>query len=229
MYRCTSSPGKNLLGRAMPSVSAFYRAFLEGKSLTGSWAANAADYWAQRHRPNVLVVSFATMKQDLEATVRRVAEFLDIQVSDDVLREVCRKSSFDYMKSIDERFATYRGAPWRNKTFMLRCGKQGGRRFLLHPSSNAKWTLFSSTSCRDSDPIFLTTKFVEPQRQNNRFAPGRGRWDCGGMREPLDRFLVLLLRGVKRRSLAGVILFAAAMFGQTGFEVVSIKPSDPLF
>jgi len=124
---------ENLLGRATPSVGAFYRAFLEGKSLTGSWAVNAAGYWAQRRRPNVLVVSFASMKRDLEATVRRVAGFLEIRVSDEVIREVCRKSSFDYMKSIDERFAPYRGAAWRSKTFMLRTGKQGGSSTLLTP------------------------------------------------------------------------------------------------
>jgi hypothetical protein len=123
----------NLLGRAMPSVSAFYSGFLEGKSITGSWAVHAAGYWAQRHRPNVLVVSFASMKQDLEATVRRVAEFLDVRVSDEVIREVCRKSSFDYMKSIDECFAPYQGAPWRGKTFMLRTGEQGGSSALLTP------------------------------------------------------------------------------------------------
>lgn len=124
---------QNLLGRAMPSVGTFYRAFLEGKSLTGSWAVNAAGYWKQRHRPNVLIVSFASMNRDLEATVRRIAEFLEIRVSDAVIREVCRKSSFDYMKSIDERFAPYRGAPWRGQTFMLRNGKQGGSSVLLTP------------------------------------------------------------------------------------------------
>ena len=121
----------NLLGRAMPSVSAVYRSFLKGESLIGSWAVNAAGYWAQRHRPNVLVVSFASMKRDLEATVRRVAEFLEIRVSDEVIREVCRKSSFEYMKSIDERFAPYQGAPWRDKTFMMRSGEQGGSAVLL--------------------------------------------------------------------------------------------------
>jgi Sulfotransferase domain len=135
---------ENLLGRATPSVSAFYRAFLEGKIFTGSWAVNAAGYWAQRHRPNVLVVSFASMKHDLDATVRRVAEFLEIRVSDEVIREVCRKSSFDYMKSIDERFATYRGAPWRGKTFMLRTGKQGGSSDLLTPEHR-----------REMDAVFI--------------------------------------------------------------------------
>jgi hypothetical protein len=101
-------------------------------------------YWAQRGRPNVLVVSFASMKHDLDATVRRVAEFLEIRVSDEVIREVCRKSSFDYMKSIDERFATYRGAPWRGKTFMLRDGKQGGASALLTPEHQ-----------RDMDTVFI--------------------------------------------------------------------------
>jgi hypothetical protein len=114
-------------------VDAFRRAFLEGKIFTGSWTVNAAGYWAQRHRANVLVVSFASMKRDLEATVRRVAEFLEIRVSDEVIREVCRKSSFDYMKSIDERFAPYRGAPWRSKTFMMRSGEQGTSSALLSP------------------------------------------------------------------------------------------------
>jgi Sulfotransferase domain len=123
----------NLLGRAMPSVNAVYRSFLKGESLLGSWAVNAAGYWAQRHRPNVLVVSFASMKQDLEASVRRVAEFLEIRVSDEAIREVCRLSSFDYMKSIDERFAPFQGAPWRAKTFMMRSGEQGASSVLLTP------------------------------------------------------------------------------------------------
>jgi hypothetical protein len=122
---------ENLPGRATPSMSAFYRAFLEGNSMTGSWAVNAAGYWAQRHRPNVLVVSFASMKQDVEATVRRVAGFLEIRVTDEVIQELCRKFSFDYMKTIDERFAPYRGAAWRSKTLMLRAGKQGGWSSLL--------------------------------------------------------------------------------------------------
>jgi hypothetical protein len=65
--------------------------------------------------------------------VRRVAEFLEIRVSDEVIREVCRKSSFDYMKSIDERFAPFQGAPWRSKTFMMRSGEQGASSALLTP------------------------------------------------------------------------------------------------
>jgi len=129
----TRRRARGSVARNPPSVSAVYRSFLKGASLIGSWAVNAAGYWAQRHRPNVLVVSFASMKRDLEATVRRVAEFLEIRVSDEVIREVCRKSSFDHMKSIDERFAPFQGAPWRGKTFMMRSGEQGASSALLTP------------------------------------------------------------------------------------------------
>ena len=94
-------------GRRDARCDTMYRVFLAGKFLLGgSWPANAAGYWAQRHRPNVLVVSFASMKRDLEGTVRRVAGFLDIHVPNEVIRAVCEKASFDYMKRIDHKFGT---------------------------------------------------------------------------------------------------------------------------
>ena len=96
-----------------------------------SWAVNTASYWAERHRPNVLVLSFKSMKQDLEGTVRRVAEFLDIRASDDVIDRVCRKASFEYMKSIDEKFRVWRMIPWGPVNTMMRKGLQGGSSELL--------------------------------------------------------------------------------------------------
>jgi hypothetical protein len=119
-------------GRAMPSVDTLHRVFLEGKSLiNGSWAVNAAGFWRQRHRRNVLVVSFASMKSDLEGTVRRVAAFLDIHVAEDVICKVCEKSSFEYMKTIDDKFATFPAVPWRPASVMIRKGTQGGSSELL--------------------------------------------------------------------------------------------------
>jgi len=130
---------ENFLGGLMPSVEAMYQSLLAGYLLgAGSWPVNAAGYWAQRNRANVLVLLFAEMKRDLEGTVRRVADFLDIRVSDAVIREVCRKSSFGYMKSIDQRFAPYRGAPWRKRAQMLRKGEQGASAELLSREQQAE-------------------------------------------------------------------------------------------
>lgn len=122
------------MGAAMPGVDTMYRVFLAGKlMLGGSWPANAAGFWAQRHRPNVLVVSFKSMKRDLEGTVRRVAGFLDIDVPNEVIREVCEKASFDYMKRIDSRFAPGKLTAWTPPAVMIRKGNQGGSAELLTP------------------------------------------------------------------------------------------------
>jgi len=122
------------MGPAMPSVDTMYRLFLADKFLLGgSWPANAAGYWAQRCRPNVLVVSFASMKRDLEGTVRRVTGFLDIHVPDEIIRAVCEKSTFQYMKGIDHKFGTGKMVPWRAPSAMIRKGQQGGSGELLTP------------------------------------------------------------------------------------------------
>ncbi len=123
-----------VLGPAMPSVDTWYKLFLsEQFMIGGSWAASTAGYWAQRHRPNVLIASFKQMKRDLRANVVKVAEFLDIHVSDAVIDEVCRKSSFAYMKQVDHKFAMGTMIPWRKPGAMIRKGTQGGSSELLTP------------------------------------------------------------------------------------------------
>jgi hypothetical protein len=121
----------SFLGPAMPSVDTWYRLFLAGKSLGGCWVRSTASYWAARRRGKVKVVSFKAMKRDLPGTVREVADFLEVSVSDEVLAKVCAKSSFEAMKRIDEKFRVGRRIPWRREGAMLRRGAQGGAGELL--------------------------------------------------------------------------------------------------
>jgi aryl sulfotransferase len=123
---------KALGGAAIPRLETWYRMFVsESFLLGGSWAVNAAGYWAQRHRPNVLVLSFKSMKRDLAGTVRRVAEFLDVRVGDEVLESVCAQAGFAYMKGIDSKFAVWKMTPWSSPGTMVRKGLQGGSSELL--------------------------------------------------------------------------------------------------
>ena len=120
------------MGSVMPPVEMMHRLFVTDRFMLGeSWPANAAAFWAQRNRPNVLVLSFKSMKRDLEGTVRRIAGFLGIHVSDDIIQEVCRKSSFSFMKSIDEKFAPGKMSLWGKTATMMRKGQQGGSGELL--------------------------------------------------------------------------------------------------
>lgn len=123
---------KALGGAAIPSLETWYRLFVsENFPLGGSWAVNAAGYWAQRQRPNVLVLSFKSMKCDLKGTVRRVAEFLDVRVADDVLESVCVQAGFAHMKAMDSKFSVWKMTPWSAHGTMVRKGAQGGSSELL--------------------------------------------------------------------------------------------------
>jgi hypothetical protein len=125
----------SLYGTAMPSMETWFTLFLAPDFvLGGSWAVNAAGYWAQRHRPNVLILSFKALKPDLRGGVLKIADFLDIQVSEDVIDEVCRRSTFEYMKRIDHKFRIGKMIPWLPEGAMIRKGMQGGSSELLSPA-----------------------------------------------------------------------------------------------
>lgn len=134
-----------VFGPAMPSVETWFRLYLSPNfPMGGSWAANAAGYWAERKRANVLVVSFREMKRDLDGIVRRVADFLDVRVPESVLATVRDQSSFSYMKRIDDKFGVWRMIPWGPQSSMIRKGAQGGSSEML-----------STAQQRETDAYFI--------------------------------------------------------------------------
>jgi aryl sulfotransferase len=122
----------SLFGPAMPSVRTWYRLFLSESLwfMTAPWAHHTAGYWAQRRRPNVLLLSFKAMRRDIKGTTRRIADFLGVHAAEDVLDRVLQKSSFGYMKQIDHKFRPWPWIPWR-RPVMMRKGVQGGSSELL--------------------------------------------------------------------------------------------------
>ena len=99
--------------------------FVSGRSPFGSWPAHTASFWPWRARNNVLLFYFEDMKRDLAGTVSRVAEFMGVTLTEVQLNEVVRRSSFDYMKGIDDKFAPPSLAPQRDRAVMMRSGKTG--------------------------------------------------------------------------------------------------------
>jgi hypothetical protein len=122
----------SVYGPAMWSVDTWYRSFVSGVNFMGlSWPEATASYWRQRHRPNVLLLSFKHMKRDLEGTVRRIAAFLDIDAPEAVIQDVVRQSTFEHMRGIDHKFNVGRIVPWQEPGRMMRKGTQGGSSELL--------------------------------------------------------------------------------------------------
>lgn len=59
----------------------------------------AQSFWEHRDRDNVLLLHYSNMIEDLDREVRRIANFLEIDVSEEMLKEIVRLATFDTMKS----------------------------------------------------------------------------------------------------------------------------------
>ena len=114
------------------SVASWLEIFLSDRFfMGGSWGAATAAYWAQRDKPNVLICSFKEMRRDLEGTVRRVSAFLGMDASPEVIRRATERSSFDFMKRIDDKFSTGKFLSFRKPAAMMRKGSDGGSTELI--------------------------------------------------------------------------------------------------
>ncbi|HEX6287721.1 MAG TPA: sulfotransferase domain-containing protein [Herpetosiphonaceae bacterium] len=124
----------------MVPVDEWHAMFLSDKFPYGSWSEHLASYWPWRSRDNVLFFTFAEMKQDLPGVVRRVAEFMDVALSEEELALVVEKSEFSYMKRIDHKFVPHRPRLFKNmgKTVMIRKGEHGKSSELLSHEQQAQ-------------------------------------------------------------------------------------------
>ena len=70
----------------------------DGRLAVRSHHHHAASFWPYRDLPNVLMVHYADLLADLEAQMRRVAAFTQIEVAEDAWPELVAAARFDAMK-----------------------------------------------------------------------------------------------------------------------------------
>ena len=85
-------------------------------------------WWAIRDLPNVLIVHYNEMKEDLSGQMHRVAEFLGINVPDDQWPTLLEHCGFAYMKANANQMAPLGGAPW-----------EGGGDTFINKGTNGRW------------------------------------------------------------------------------------------
>jgi aryl sulfotransferase len=70
-----------------------------------SWPDHVAGWWNWKEKkPNVLFFHFEEMKKNLEGTVRKVAQFLGVELAEEQIEKVVYKSGFEYMKDNEDFF-----------------------------------------------------------------------------------------------------------------------------
>jgi aryl sulfotransferase len=115
--------------RPDPDVRRYFRTWLErdGYPLWSLWE-NVATWWAVRDLPNVRLVHFNALKADLEGEMRRIADFLEIDVPEARWPAIVEHCSFDYMKRHAGQVTPLGGAIF-----------EGGGETFINKGVNGRW------------------------------------------------------------------------------------------
>jgi aryl sulfotransferase len=114
---------------ADPDVRAYFREWLEGDGAP-FWPfwENVRSWWAIRELPNVHLVHFEALKRDMPGEIRRIAEFLEIEVDPARWPAILEHCSFDWMKANAAKAVPLGGAFW-----------EGGAQTFINKGVNGRW------------------------------------------------------------------------------------------
>jgi aryl sulfotransferase len=85
-------------------------------------------WWAERRRPNVLLVHYADLRADLPGEMRRMADFLDVPVAPDLWPDLVAAAGFEAMRRDGDRLMGSVAASF-----------QGGAGRFFHKGANGRW------------------------------------------------------------------------------------------
>ena len=89
---------------------------------------NIRSWWAIRDLPNVQLVHFADLKDDMPREIRRIATFLDIPIDERRWDAIVEHCMFDYMKAHATKSVPLGGLFW-----------DGGAQTFINKGTNGRW------------------------------------------------------------------------------------------
>ncbi|SFI28484.1 sulfotransferase domain-containing protein [Nitrosomonas sp. Nm34] len=124
------------LPRPPDDIHTFWRNWITRGSFaweTDGWPywshlSNVQSWWNFRHLPNIQLFHYNDMLEDTEREVRRMAAFLEIDVSENTWADIIQAVSFAEMKRQGDRYAPGGGHFWK-----------GGAQTFLHKGTNGRW------------------------------------------------------------------------------------------
>jgi aryl sulfotransferase len=112
-------------------------------------------YWAERSNKDVLLVHYNDLKADRDAEMRRVADFLDIDLPETLWQEIVAAAGFDAMREQGDLLM-----PNAHNLF------EGGSQRFLNKGANGRWqNVFSADDLQRYD-----------DQVESHFAPDLARW-----------------------------------------------------
>jgi aryl sulfotransferase len=112
-----------------PDIVEYFREWLDkdGYPFWSFWD-NIRSWWAIRNLPNVYMIHFQKLKEDMPGEIRKLAAFLDIKINEANWNKLLEHCSFAYMKKNSVKSVPLGGAFW-----------DGGSDAFIHKGVNGRW------------------------------------------------------------------------------------------
>ncbi|KYF77326.1 glycolipid sulfotransferase [Sorangium cellulosum] len=96
-------------------------------------------WWKLRDEPNVLLVHYRRLKEDLRGQIARLAEFIDVDPAGLRLDRIVEHCSFGYMRARAEQMAPFAGAHMRDPKAFFHKGPARDYRAEITPAQSARF------------------------------------------------------------------------------------------
>ena len=109
------------------SLDEFFSRFMAGRVPYGSWFKHVTAWLRNEDRLNVLVVTYEELSADLEAGVKRIADFCGITIDPAAMPRILERCSFAFMREHEAKLSPGAGS-LPNQSSFIRKGQVGGWR-----------------------------------------------------------------------------------------------------
>ncbi|KAG8438544.1 hypothetical protein GDO86_004926 [Hymenochirus boettgeri] len=132
----------------------FFDIFLHGQAVCGSWFDHLLGWEQHRNEMSIFILYYEAMKKDLPKSVRKISSFLGINVNDNEISEICKKTSFTEMKTNVEKENSDPNntvcALTTNKRLIFRKGTVGEWKNYFSPKQNRQFDDLCKTMLESS-------------------------------------------------------------------------------
>jgi len=163
-YLCITRNGKEVVRSYFPFLNAYSK---EGRDVWGGFPPpvklpedvlnlvlhhaefyfeHGEQWWDVRNAPNVLLLHFTDVLSDKKGTIEKIAEFLGIELTEELAAVVLEKSSHEFMQQNSKKYVQYIGYPGKEivrvkegKHIRKGGGKSDGAKDFFTPDMDAKW------------------------------------------------------------------------------------------
>lgn len=170
-----------------PDFNANFKFFTEDQP--GFYHGYAAHWWSYRNDPNVLLLHYNDLKQDIKGSLRKIANFVGVQVPESAWPLIEDKVSLKWMKENEDIFKYYIDTPAykgtvlsEEKGSMIRQGGIGDGKKKLSPEQEAVWEKMNQQYFGDKPGLAEWVLNGGPFPMSGDVEKGGG---AGGLTEPL--------------------------------------------